>query len=144
MSNTPFRQRPADEKALIGGILAVSLAIVAAAERDLGLRSDAELRGSRALWRLACLNVVGALAYFAGGAGATATPTATATAARNPARSAQHGDLGRVADGTALHDGAADGDPGVRLERLGGDHPEVRLARDPAPAEHPAGGERLA
>ena len=42
----------------------VSLAIVLAAERDLQHRSDAEVRGDRRLWRLVCLNALGALAYF--------------------------------------------------------------------------------
>jgi hypothetical protein len=47
--------------------LAVSLAIVAAAERDLHKRSAAQVRGDQRIWRLVCLNALGALAYFRGG-----------------------------------------------------------------------------
>ncbi len=42
----------------------VSVAIVVAAERDLHGRPDAEVRGDKRLWRLACLNALGALSYF--------------------------------------------------------------------------------
>ncbi len=45
-------------------LIAASLALVAAAQRDIQRRPDAELRGSRLLWRLACLNALGAAAYF--------------------------------------------------------------------------------
>ncbi len=44
--------------------LSVSLAIVAAAERDLHGRPAARVRGDKRIWRLACLNALGALAYF--------------------------------------------------------------------------------
>jgi hypothetical protein len=44
--------------------IAVSVAIVAVAERDLHARPDAEVRGDKRLWRLVCLNALGALAYF--------------------------------------------------------------------------------
>ena len=44
--------------------LAVSLAIVAAAERDLHGRAAAQVRGDKRIWRLVCLNALGALAYF--------------------------------------------------------------------------------
>ena len=44
--------------------LAVSLVIVAAAERDLQGRSAAQVRGDKRIWRLVCLNAMGALAYF--------------------------------------------------------------------------------
>jgi hypothetical protein len=49
------------------GLLAASLGLVAAAQRDLYRRSDDEVRGSRRLWRVVCLNALGALAYFAWG-----------------------------------------------------------------------------
>lgn len=54
------RVRPVVAAAGIG----VALAIVAAAERDLARRSEDEVRGAKALWRLVCLNALGALAYF--------------------------------------------------------------------------------
>ena len=44
--------------------LAVSLVIVAAAEHDLQGRSAAQVRGDKRIWRLVCLNAMGALAYF--------------------------------------------------------------------------------
>jgi len=45
-------------------ILAVSLVLVAAAERDIQHRPAPEVRGSKLLWRLVCLNALGALGYF--------------------------------------------------------------------------------
>jgi hypothetical protein len=45
-------------------LIAASVALVVAAERDIGGRSAAELRGSKPLWRLLCLNALGALGYF--------------------------------------------------------------------------------
>ena len=44
--------------------LAVSLVIVAAAQRDLHGRAADRVRGDKRIWRLVCLNAVGALAYF--------------------------------------------------------------------------------
>ena len=44
--------------------LAVSLVIVAAAQRDLHGRAADRVRGDTRIWRLVCLNAVGALAYF--------------------------------------------------------------------------------
>ena len=46
------------------GLLAVSLAIVITAERDLHRRPDDEIRGEKRLWRVASLNALGALAYL--------------------------------------------------------------------------------
>jgi hypothetical protein len=50
----------------------VSLGIVAAAQRDIRRRTDAEVRGNRLLWRLVSLNAVGALGYFRWGRTAAA------------------------------------------------------------------------
>lgn len=44
--------------------LIVALALIASAQRDLQHRSPAELRGSKLMWRLLCLNGLGALVYF--------------------------------------------------------------------------------
>lgn len=44
--------------------LAVALPIVAAAQRDLVRRSQAQVRGDKRIWHLICLNALGALAYF--------------------------------------------------------------------------------
>ena len=44
--------------------IAVSLILVVAAERDIQHRPSSELKGSKAIWRLICLNAIGALSYF--------------------------------------------------------------------------------
>jgi hypothetical protein len=45
-------------------LIAFSLALVVAAERDLQQRSPAEIEGNKLIWRLVSLNALGALAYF--------------------------------------------------------------------------------
>ena len=45
----------------------LSLLIVGAAERDLQQRPDSEIRGPKLLWRFACLNALGGLAYLSWG-----------------------------------------------------------------------------
>jgi hypothetical protein len=45
-------------------LIAASVAVVIAAERDIGRRQAAELRGSKPMWRILCLNALGALSYF--------------------------------------------------------------------------------
>lgn len=67
MPSTSLSQRSTRQRALLGGLLAASLAIVATAQRDLHRRSENEVRGSRRLWRVVCLNALGAIAYFAWG-----------------------------------------------------------------------------
>lgn len=44
--------------------IAVSLSIVAVAERDIHLRPASQISGSKLMWRLVSLNAVGAVAYF--------------------------------------------------------------------------------
>jgi hypothetical protein len=44
--------------------IAVSVALVFAAQRDIGRRTATELRGGKPMWRLLCLNALGALSYF--------------------------------------------------------------------------------
>ena len=51
-------------RSLAAVLIAVSLALVAVAERDLHHRPDKKLRGDRRLWRIVCLNAVGAVAYL--------------------------------------------------------------------------------
>jgi hypothetical protein len=48
-------------------VLGVSLGLVAAAQRDLHARVDSEIRGSKTLWRLVCLNALGAVSYLSWG-----------------------------------------------------------------------------
>ncbi|HEX3801904.1 MAG TPA: hypothetical protein VHV75_03600 [Solirubrobacteraceae bacterium] len=45
-------------------LIAVSLGIVAVAERDIHNRPSGEIRGSKLLWRLVSLNALGALSYL--------------------------------------------------------------------------------
>jgi hypothetical protein len=45
-------------------VIALSLGLVAAAQRDLQRRPADEVRGSKLLWRLVCLNALGAASYF--------------------------------------------------------------------------------
>jgi hypothetical protein len=42
----------------------VVLGLIVTAQRDIQLRPDAEVRGSKLLWRLLCLNAVGAVIYL--------------------------------------------------------------------------------
>jgi len=44
--------------------IAVALVVIVAAERDIQRRPEAEVRGSKLLWRLVSLNALGALSYF--------------------------------------------------------------------------------
>jgi hypothetical protein len=44
--------------------MAVSLVLVTAAERDLHRRPAAEVCGDKRVWRVVCLNALGALGYF--------------------------------------------------------------------------------
>jgi hypothetical protein len=49
------------------GVLALTLgaaSVVASAERDLQRRPAEQVRGSKTLWRLLCLNALGAAVYF--------------------------------------------------------------------------------
>ena len=48
-------------------LLVISLTLIGAAQRDLQHRSAGELRGSKLIWRILCLNGLGALAYFGWG-----------------------------------------------------------------------------
>jgi hypothetical protein len=50
---------------------AVSVGLVAAAERDIQRRPADQVRGSKLLWRLLCLNAIGAVSYFRWGRRAT-------------------------------------------------------------------------
>jgi hypothetical protein len=59
-----FSDRSPAEKASIGFIFVVSVAVVSFAERDIQRRDDAEIRGPKLAWRVAALNALGALAYL--------------------------------------------------------------------------------
>jgi hypothetical protein len=60
-----FKRLSPVRQAAIVGITAWNLTLIIAAQLDLNRRSADELRGSKALWRVACLtNTVGPLSYF--------------------------------------------------------------------------------
>jgi hypothetical protein len=63
-SKRNFKERsPAGRVGIVAVILAAS-SVVAKAERDLQRRPAEEVRGSKTLWRLVCLNALGAAVYF--------------------------------------------------------------------------------
>ena len=64
MRKKPFSEYSPAGKVVLLVLSAVSLAIIATAERDLQQREDDEVRGSRPAWRLVSLNALGALAYL--------------------------------------------------------------------------------
>ena len=64
MGKKRFSEYSLPGKALLLALAAVSLALVATAERDIQRRDEDEVRGNRALWRLVSLNALGALAYL--------------------------------------------------------------------------------
>ena len=45
-------------------LIAVALALVFTAERDIQRRPSSEVRGSKLIWRVLCLNAVGAVGYL--------------------------------------------------------------------------------
>ena len=59
-----FKAQSAARRSLVMVLIAVSLVLVAAAERDLERRPAADVRGSKLLWRLICLNALGAASYL--------------------------------------------------------------------------------
>lgn len=63
-SRRRFREYSPSQHGVIAGIFAVSLWLVVAAERDIQHRPADQMRGSKLLWRLACLNALGSASYF--------------------------------------------------------------------------------
>jgi hypothetical protein len=48
----------------VAGVFILSLGLVAAGERDIQRRPAEQVRGNKLLWRLVCLNALGAASYF--------------------------------------------------------------------------------
>lgn len=63
-SKKRFRDYSPPQQLLLGAIIAAALLVVGAAERDIQRRPADQVRGSKLLWRLLCLNAVGCAAYF--------------------------------------------------------------------------------
>ena len=59
-----FKERSPAQRSLTFVLIAVALGLVAAAERDIQRRPANEMRGSKLLWRLLCLNALGAVGYL--------------------------------------------------------------------------------
>ena len=59
-----FKDLSPGHRVLASVLIAVSLALVAAAERDLQRRPAAQVRGNKQLWRVVCLTAVGAVGYL--------------------------------------------------------------------------------
>lgn len=62
-----FKAMPPARRVAVFIVFGVSLALVAAAEHDIQRRPADEMRGNKALWRLICLNALGAVGYFSWG-----------------------------------------------------------------------------
>jgi hypothetical protein len=63
-SKKSFKEMSPAGRISASALLVVSLALVAAAERDIHRRPASELRGSKPVWQLVCLNALGAISYF--------------------------------------------------------------------------------
>jgi hypothetical protein len=59
-----FRQKSPIQRFSALAVLAVSLGLVAMAQRDIQRRPADQIRGSKPLWRLVCLNALGAVGYL--------------------------------------------------------------------------------
>ncbi len=59
-----FKALPPARRAGASALLAVALALVFTAERDIQRRPSSEVRGSKLIWRVLCLNAVGAVGYL--------------------------------------------------------------------------------
>ena len=58
------RPRAPEQRSRALVLIAVSVGLVAIAERDLHRRPDTRVRGDKRLWRLVCLNAIGAVGYL--------------------------------------------------------------------------------
>jgi hypothetical protein len=63
-SKRSFKELSPAGRVVASLVFAASVVFVLAAQRDIGRRSSSELRGAKGMWRLVCLNAVGAIAYF--------------------------------------------------------------------------------
>ena len=61
---TRFKDLPLAGQIAAALAIAVSVAIVVSAERDIHRHPPDQLRGSKRVWRVVCLNALGAIVYF--------------------------------------------------------------------------------
>jgi hypothetical protein len=66
-SKKHFDERSRAEQLAIVALTFGAASLVASAERDLQRRPAEQVRGSKTLWRLLCLNAIGAAVYFCWG-----------------------------------------------------------------------------
>jgi hypothetical protein len=60
-----FRKLSPIKQAAIVAVTGWNVALITIAQRDLASRPDSQIRGSKRLWRVACLtNTIGPLSYF--------------------------------------------------------------------------------
>jgi hypothetical protein len=59
-----FKERSPAQRSLTFVLITVALGLVAAAERDIQRRPADQVRGSKLLWRLVCLNAIGSVGYL--------------------------------------------------------------------------------
>jgi hypothetical protein len=61
----PFQRLSPMRQAAVVAVTGWNVSLIVLAQRDIRRRTDAQIRGSRRLWQLACLtNSVGPLSYF--------------------------------------------------------------------------------
>jgi hypothetical protein len=63
-ARTAKRPRSPEQRSLAAVLIVVSLGLVAVAEHDLHRRPDTQVRGDKRLWRIVCLNAIGAVGYL--------------------------------------------------------------------------------
>ena len=66
-SKKNFKERSRAERLALIALTAAAASLVASAERDLQRRPAEQVRGSKTLWRLLCLNAIGAAVYLCWG-----------------------------------------------------------------------------
>jgi hypothetical protein len=59
-----FKAMPPGRRVGVSALLTVGLALIFTAERDIQRRPSSEVRGSKLIWRVLCLNAVGAVGYL--------------------------------------------------------------------------------
>lgn len=67
MTSPEPAQPPRDRRPFAVALIALSVVMVIAAERDVHRRPKSQIRGPKTIWRLANLNALGALGYFVWG-----------------------------------------------------------------------------
>lgn len=59
-----FKALPPARQAGVSALIAVALAMIFTAQRDIQRRPGDEVRGPKLLWRVLCLNAVGVVGYY--------------------------------------------------------------------------------